>query len=60
MSNETDIQGMTFIHQLVFEIQDWTMKYRSHWHIYILRSIFVSHETTIQGTTFLYQIVFEI
>ena len=22
MSNETNIQGMTFLHQLVFEIQD--------------------------------------
>ena len=61
MSNESNIQGMTFLHQLVFEIQDenhWTMKYRSHWHTYILRSLFVSHETTNQGMTFLYQIVF--
>ena len=29
------------------------MKYRSHWHTYILRSPFVSHGTNIQDMTFL-------
>ena len=38
----------------------WTMKYRSHWPTYILRSLFMSDRTNIQHTTFLYQIVFEI
>ena len=37
-SNETNIQGMTFLHQLFFETQDsqWTVKCRSHWLTYIL------------------------
>ena len=38
----------------------WSMKYRSNWPTYTLRSLLVSHETNIQGMTFLYQIVFEI
>ena len=54
---------MTYLHQLVFEIQDkitesWNI---GHTGIYIniLRTLFVLDETTIQGMTFLYQIVFE-
>ena len=39
------------------ELKHWTMKYKSHWHTYILGSLFVSHETTM---IFLYQINFEI
>ena len=38
----------------------WTMKYRSNWPTYILRSHFMSQETNIQGMAFLYQKVFEI
>ena len=38
----------------------WTIKYRSNWPTYTLRSLLVSHETNIQCRTFLYQIVYEI
>ena len=58
LSHKTNILGMTFLYQIVFDIWgiitvSWI--YMSHWPNYILMSLFVSHGTNIKGMTFLHQ-----
>ena len=57
----TNIPSKTF-HQIVFMICQncWTVKCRSHWSTYTMRSVLVYNGTSISGKTFIHQIVFKI